>query len=144
MEGFHTGQRVASSRRSDHQGHPTPRAEHRPQSHRHYQAGSPERFVRWAEKAGPATAKLLTQGLASRRHPQPAYRSGLGLRRLGKSYGEDRLEAACRRALTLSAHSFKRLESLLKHALDNTPAPEQGELARPSDPDTIRGPSYDP
>jgi len=39
--------------------------------------------------------------LASRPHPQQGFRSCLGIIRLGKSYGDERLEAACQRALTL-------------------------------------------
>lgn len=142
VECFYQGQRVASHRRSYQKGHHTTRVEHMPKSHRQYRDWSPERFVRWAEKAGPATAKLITTVLASRRHPQQAYRSCLGILRLGKSYGDDRLEAACRRALTLGAHSFKSIESILMHALDNKPAPEPCELALPTDHDNIRGPSY--
>ena len=142
VECFHKGRRVASHRRCDHKGRHTTLAEHMPKSHRQYQQWSPERFIRWAEKAGPATAKLITAVLTSRRHPQQGYRSCLGILRLGKSYGEPRLEAACRRALALGTHSFKSLESILKHGLDNTPAPEQQEVALPIDHDNIRGPSY--
>jgi transposase len=80
VECFSQGQRVASHRRSYQKGHPTTRVEHRPKSHRHYRDGSPERFVRWAEKAGPATAKLITTVLASRRHPQQAYRQTASVR----------------------------------------------------------------
>jgi transposase len=142
VECFHKGTRVASHRRSYQKGHHTTLPEHMPESHRQYQAWSPERFIRWAEKTGPATAKLITTVLTSRRHPQQGYRSCLGILRLGKSYGEDRLEAACRRALTLGAHSFKSIESILKHGLDNKPAPEQEELALPIDHNNIRGSSY--
>jgi transposase len=81
VECFHRGQRVASHRRSYQKGHPTTLAEHRLKSHRQYRDWSPERFVRWAEKAGPATAQLITTVLASRHHPQPAYRSCLGILR---------------------------------------------------------------
>lgn len=86
---FHQGKRVASHRRSYQKGHPTTLTEHLPKAHRQYQDGSPERFVCWAEKAGPATAKLITTVLASRRHPQQAYRSCLGILRLGTSYGQE-------------------------------------------------------
>lgn len=142
VECFHKGRRVASHRRSYQKGRHTTLAEHMPKSHRQYQEWSPERFVRWAEKVGPATAKLITTVLTSRRHPQQGYRSCLGILRLGKSYGEERLEAACRRALTLGTHSFKSVESILKHGLDNKPALEQEELALPLDHDNIRGSSY--
>jgi hypothetical protein len=37
---------------------------------------------------------------------------------LGKRYGEGRLEAACRRAIRIGACSYKSIESILKHDLD--------------------------
>ena len=43
--------------------------------------------------------------------------------RLGKSYGAERLEAACRRALTIGACSYKSIESILKNGLDRAPLP---------------------
>ena len=66
----------------------------------------------------------------------------LGILRLGKAYGDERLEAVCRRALTLGSHSYKSIESILKHRLDDKPLAEQQELALPEDHDNIRGPSY--
>ena len=48
--------------------------------------------------------------------------------RLGKAYGDERLEAACRRALTLGSHSYKSIESILKHRTDGKPLVEQQEL----------------
>ena len=48
--------------------------------------------------------------------------------RLGKAYGDERLEAACRRALTLGSHSYKSIESILKHRLDGKHLVEQQEL----------------
>ena len=48
--------------------------------------------------------------------------------RLGKAYGDERLEAVCRRALTLGSHGYKSIESILKHRLDGKPLVEQQEL----------------
>ena len=41
--------------------------------------------------------------MESRPHPEQGYRTCLGIIRLGKRYGEPRLEAACRRALSVRA-----------------------------------------
>jgi hypothetical protein len=63
--------------------------------------------------------------------------------RLGKSYGAERLEAACRRALKIGACSYKSIESILKNELDQKPLPEP---PKPSSPPAshanIRGPEY--
>jgi len=142
IECFHRGNRVASHRRSYQKGRHTTVSAHMPESHRQAGDWSPERLSNWAAKTGPATEKLIMTILTSRKHPQQAYRSCLGILRLGKAYGDDRLEAACRRALTLGSHSYKSIESILKHRLDDKPIAEQQELALPEDHDNIRGPSY--
>src|SRR5207244_5933334 len=62
--------------------------------------------------------------------------------RLGKRYSPARLEAACRRALTLEACAYKSLESILKKGLDRQPMPPPPDvIARPLHPH-IRGPQY--
>jgi transposase len=143
VELLHGGKRVASHRRSALKGRHTTVAEHMPRAHRQYASWTPERLVRWAEKSGPATAELVSTILASRRHPQQGFRSCLGIMRLGKSYTDQRLEAACRRALALGAVSFKSVQSILKTRLDQQPLPETcAQESLPIDHPNIRGGKY--
>ena len=102
VECFHRGQRVASHVRSSHKGRHTTTTEPMPEKHRQMGDWPPDRFIRWAEKIGPATAALITAVLNSRRHPQQAYRSCRGLLRLTKCHGDARLEAAATRARRVS------------------------------------------
>jgi len=142
VEIFHRGKRVASHRRSQHWGRHTTIAAHMPRPHREYAEWTPRRLVEWASKTGPATAALVEQILTRRRHPQQGFRSCLGILRLGKSYGEARLEAACRRALHIGAASYKSIESILKHKLDLKPLSEPAQKTLPIDHDNVRGPKY--
>jgi len=142
IECFHRGQRIASHRRSHLKGRHTTVPDHMPEAHRQAGDWSPERLARWAARTGPATEKLILSVLGARKHPQQAYRTCLGILRLGKAYGETRLEAACRRALILGSHSYKSIASILKHHLDDQPLAEPQELPLPEDHDNIRGPSY--
>ncbi len=65
--------------------------------------------------------------------------------RLGKRYGAERLEAACRRALAIGACSYKSLESILKQGLDAQPVPPPPLGAPAVRHDNIRGSaSYQP
>ena len=125
VEIFYRSRRVASHRRAAKAGHYTTVNEHMPRPHREYAEWTPQRLVSWARKTGPATAELVGHILASRRHPQQGFRSCLGILRLGKSYGEQRLEAACQRALRIRAFSYKSIESILKHKLDQQPLPDK-------------------
>ena len=61
---------------------------------------------------------------------------------IGKTYGDDRLEAACRRALTIGANTYKSVESILKHHLDSQPLPQAPASSLPLDHDNLRGPDY--
>lgn len=142
VECFHRGQRVASHPRSAHKGHHTTVAEHMPAAHRQYAEWTPQRLIRWAEKTGPATAGVIQSVLHSRAHPQQGFRSCLGILRLGKGYGEERLEAACRRALRVDACSYKSIESILRLGLDRRALPEQQELDLGIEHDNLRGPGY--
>jgi transposase len=113
-----------------------------PRAHQHYAEWTPQRLIHWAATSGPATAQVVETILASRPHPQQGFRSCLGIMRLGKSYSPERLEAACRRALTLGACSYKSIESILKKGLDRQPLPPPPDvIASPPHPN-IRGPQY--
>jgi len=144
VECFYKGQRVASHIRSRLKGRHTTVAEHMPNSHRQYAEWTPQRLIRWAEKTGPATAGVIRTILERRVHPQQGFRSCLGILRLGKEFGEPRLEAACQRALTLGACRYKSIESILRKGLDRRPLPQQQELDLdlPSEHDNLRGSDY--
>ena len=141
VECLYRGRRVASHPRSALKGRHTTADEHMPEKHRQMGQWTAQRFIRWAEKIGPNTAALITTVLGSRRHPQQAYRSCLGVLRLANTYGEARLEAAAARARAIGAHSYRSVASILAHRLDENP-PEQIELGAPIEHDNIRGPGY--
>jgi len=142
VELFYKGKRVASHRRSPLKGRHSTVATHMPTAHQRYAEWTPQRLIHWAAHSGPATAQVVETILASRPHPQQGFRSCLGIMRLGKSYGDERLEAACQRALTLGACSYKSLESILKNGRDRRPLPPKPEATAGSSHANIRGPHY--
>ena len=141
VEVFFNNRRVASHRRTDTPGQHTTLSEHMPPAHQHYQEWSPERFTRWAQTIGPHTTQLVQALLASRQHPQQAYRSCLGLLSLATRYGAERLEAACRRALPAGIHSYKGVKNILDAKLDQV-APEEPTPVAPTAHENIRGHTY--
>jgi len=141
IEIFFKNRRVASHRRTNARGRHTTISEHMPPSHQKYQEWSPDRFTRWAQTIGPHTAQLVQALLDSRKHPQQAYRSCMGILRLAKRYGEDRLEAACRRALPAGIHSYEGVKNILDAKLDQV-EPEEPATVVPTDHENIRGQTY--
>ncbi len=142
VELFHKGKRVASHQRSPLKGRHSTVTAHMPKAHQRYAEWTPQRLIHWAAHSGPATAHVVETILASRPHPQQGFRSCLGIMRLGKSYGVERLEAACQRARTLGACSYKSIESILKNGLDRRPLPPKPEATAGPAHANIRGPQY--
>jgi transposase len=133
VEVLHKHERVASHVRSyGPKGKPVIAPEHRPRSHQEYGAWPPERFVSWAQTIGPHVAALIEAMLAESRHPELRYRSALGVIRLAKSYGNERADAACRRAIAIRSPSYRSVQTILKHALDREPLPADVDAPQPA------------
>lgn len=143
IELFRKGERVAVHMRGAGRGRHTTIAEHMPSSHRRYAEWTIERIGIAAAAIGPSTAKLAALILESRPHPEQGYRACLGILRLARQYGAERLEAACDRGLDIGARSYGSIQSILKHGLDRRPPKpaRQGELLLPDHPN-IRGSRY--
>jgi transposase len=143
VELLYKGQRVASHARSFEAGKHTTIREHMPKSHQEYLEWTPSRILRWASTCGPKTAGLAHAIMNSRPHPEHGYRACLGVLRLGKHYGSERLEAACARALALGVTSYRKVNSILKNGLDRVPLPQAPDKPQEAvDHQNIRGPSY--
>jgi transposase len=121
IECFFKGQRVAAHVRSYLPRKHTTLPEHMPEAHRKHLEWTPGRLLNWGEKIGTGTRAVVQWQLENRPHPEQGYRACLGLLKLVKIYGEDRLEAACRRALSIGAPTRKRIIAILKANLDQHP-----------------------
>jgi transposase len=143
VEIFDRGMRVCVHPRHDTPGRHTTIAEHMPKAHRAHLEWSPSRLIQWGATIGAQTAALIEAILADRPHPEQGYRSCLGLLRLGKQYGADRLEAACGRAASGGAKSYRHVQSILKHGLDRQPLlVESVATGAPLMHANVRGPRY--
>lgn len=141
VELFHHGKRVAAHVRSDQPGKFTTLEEHRPKSHQRYLEWTPSRLVEWARKTGPECAKVVEHILQSKPHPEQGFRSCLGIIRLGKGVGPERLEAACARALRLHTCSYRSIQSILEKGLDQQAPDPELPLASPAH-ENVRGQDY--
>lgn len=57
-------------------------------------------------------------------------------------YGQDRLEAACQRALAIQSPSYKSVKSILMNKLDQKPLPAPAVDTPPIEHENIRGADY--
>lgn len=137
------GRRIASHSRSHVRGGYTTSKEHMPSSHRAQAEWTPSRILAWAQTTGPNVRALCETILVERRHPEQGFRSCLGILRLGKRYGAERLDAACERANRVHARSYRHVESILKRGLDQVPLEPIDETTKPSIAhENVRGPDY--
>ena len=135
------GNRVAVHMRSSSDRRHTTVREHMPSSHRRYADWTPERITRQAGEIGPKTSALVEIILRERAHPEQGFRACIGILRHAKSFGGERLEAACDRAIEIGARSYTSVTSILKTNLDRNrlaPATDGPAIAH----DNIRGPRY--
>jgi len=139
---FHRGRQVAMHPRTARPGSPMTTPEHMPSSHRRHAEWTPSRIIRWASETGPRTAELVKTILKSRPHPEMGFRSCLGIIRLGKHYGPERLEAACERALAIQAVSYRSVNSILNKGLDRLPLPTPDPHVVPQSHENVRGAAH--
>jgi transposase len=123
VEVLHAGKRICSHPRGFEKGGASTIDAHRPKAHREYASRSPARLIQWAEGIGPAALRLIESTFESTLHPDEAYNRAIGILKLGKKFGNDRLEAACNRGLVTGAKSYTSIKSILNTGLDRRPIP---------------------
>ena len=95
-EVFRKGERIAAHLRSSGNHKHTTRPDHMPSSHRRFADWTIERIRREASAIGASTATLCDLILENRPHPEQGFRACLGIARLAKAFGRERVR---RRAL---------------------------------------------
>jgi len=141
VEVFRKGERIAVHLRNSGNHKHTTIKEHMPSSHRRFADWSIERIHRDAAAIGMSTEMLCKLILESRHHPEQGFRACMGIIRLVKSYGRERVEAACLRALEIGARTYGSVKSILANNLDRQGtkrAPDSPAIVHPN----IRGPHY--
>ncbi len=144
LEVFLLGRRIASHPRLWIKGKPSTLKEHMPSHHKKYQElnveWTPEKLLSWALAIGPATTEAVESIMNRKTHPEQGFRSSLGVIRLARTWGNERLEAASSRALSLNACSYKYIKLLLETGGDQRPAAPRLSLTVVHD--NVRGPIY--
>jgi hypothetical protein len=86
---------------------------------------APDACVRQAEQVGPAVGQFVSV-LLSGIFPWARLRQAQKLLRLADRYGAARVNAACARALAFELLDVRRVERILRTALERAPGPSAG------------------
>ncbi len=141
IEVYFKGDRICSHRKNNTAyGYSTVK-EHMPPSHQKHLEWTPERILEWADRAGRPVRTLLEKIISTRRHPEQAYKSCLGILRLKDRFPLERINAACQRAVNFNVLSYRGVSNILANGLDKK-TPHITFSKAPEDHSNIRGAKY--
>jgi transposase len=142
VEAFVGQQRVACHAYSRRRGAHTTDPAHMPASHLAHLQWTPQKLISWGQRIGAACGAVVRWQMEHRPHPEQGYRACLGLKRLARERGRERLEAACVRALAIGSPTYRSIISILDSGLDRHPLPSAPAPAAMPEHANVRGPSY--
>lgn len=105
---------------------------HMPEAHRRYLAYNKNAFLSWAETAGASVSKVVNQFLESGKEPEQGYKYCVSLMKAADRYGQDRINAACERALAFSnVPALRSILTILKNGQDKLPLQKTVDQQKP-------------
>jgi len=137
---YYDNVRIVQYRREKTPNDYTTLPEHMPERHRIYAEWNAERFERWARSIGNDVAVVIRKVLATRKHPEQAFKACMGILSLAKNHGDERLNKICKRANGFGTTSVKRIRNMI--ALDVEQEDQQRLFSPLPDHENIRGPEY--
>ncbi len=141
VEILHQGRSVASHVRS-RGTQPVIDPQHLEAAHRHFGMWDADQALRWAEETGAYVQAFLQSALTTMRTREQGYRFTNGLKKLAQSFGNDRLDAGCKRAIDIGAHTLTSVRSILRNGLDQHHHSTHEVIEAAFDHANIRGADY--
>jgi len=121
VEVFLDMQRIALHTRTCRRNGYSTKEEHMPEKHLRYKetkGWDGDYFLAQGIKVGINTQLVIARLLAKNHFPAQTYNSCLGIFSLGKKYGNDRLESACKLAMTAPFTTYQIISNILKNNRD--------------------------
>ena len=113
-----------------------------PEDHQKYLEWNDDRFRKWSNQIGSNTYEVVNALLTSGRVEQQSYRSCMGLLKLAERYSPQKLEAACKKALSYSGSpSYKSIKNLIV-TLKDSEIQSDCEEKKPNSYGITRGARY--
>lgn len=134
--------RIALHKRNYQRHGYTTLKEHMPEKHRQYhemRGWDGPCFLKKADEIGPSAREAIDRILSSKVFTEQTYNSCLGIFRLAGTYGNGRMEAACKRALSGNHVSYRVMNNILVNNLDQLSLPEPTLFSLPIH-ENLRGP----
>jgi transposase len=118
VEIYHRNERIAVHLRDHRHYKYTTVAEHMPPEHRFCNDWSAEKFISMADAIGNDVKTVVEAILSLCQHPEQGYRTCMGIMKLARQYGNERICRACRKAVYYSEYSCRAIGNILKNNMD--------------------------
>ena len=118
VEIFCKNRRIAFHKRDRRPGGYTTNPDHMPSHHKFVSEWNPQRFTHWARNTGEHVETVVTHVLESRKHPEQAYKVCMGILSLARKYDRQRLDKACKRAISFDLYTYKGIKNILEKKLE--------------------------
>ena len=141
LEVFCGETRIASHLRKYSGDRYSTKSAHMPPHHK-FRKWPPEKLIRLGDKIGTSVKRVVEEILKSRPHPEQGFRAALGLLRLGRTLGDDRLEKACKIAIELGSPRYRSVRSILETGQDKRSFPNESKSRALPHHSNIRGAKY--
>lgn len=145
VEVYYNHERIALHRRNPAKASYNTIREHLSSTHQAYTQWNPGYFKKLASQHGEHVEALVAGMLCNGDYPEVNYKRAMGIVQLSKTYGSERLNNACERALVAEAYSYQRVKNMLENNLDRlgTDLKElNGSQSHIPNHDNTRGASY--
>jgi transposase len=119
VEIFHKNRRIAFHQRDRRPGGYTTNPDHMPSHHKFVSDWNPQRFIHWARNTGEHVEHVVAHILESRKHPEQAYKVCMGILSLARKYDRQRLDKACKRAISFELYTYKGIKNILEKNLED-------------------------
>lgn len=136
-------QRIAVHKRNYRKHGYTTLVEHMPEKHKKYnetRGWDADYFLRRARELGTSSFEIFNHILQSRTVTEQSYNACLGLLRLCESYGQERFENACKRAIHSPRINYRLIDNILSNNLDKQIEEPLTLFSSIPDHENLRGP----
>jgi len=117
-------------------------ADHLASQHQFVAEWSTEKFIADAKKIHDDVALYIERVIASKTHPEAAYKSCMGILHFARKVGNERLINACRRGISFGLYGYPQLENILQRKLDFVKDDDKEKNVHIPPHPNIRGSSY--
>lgn len=142
VEAYLRGKRIASHLRKHSKARHTTAPEHMPANHKAIADWTPAKFRIQAQKIGPHTLAVVEHQLNTRKYPEQAYRSCVGILRHINTHGKEALEQACELALQINSANYRSISSILKTGKAKPVEQQSQQALLPEHHSNVRGADY--